>query len=294
MPAFSLKLPLDKIITATGDDAACVELRTGGLNDVIFLLLLDGPAHPNPHWSWGERLIDDVIQIAQPAPPVTHIELLFPPSSEHKDMHFSTYIGAQAGFGKSFPNQRTFYMGDNAAQWRAVPLCAKDATMRVRAECEKHVDTKYSLMRYVFAIPPLRAISSLLPESTGSAAHCANLTARCLRNALPELGVQHNSNWYGPTTLALELVSEARERETRSAIEASTPVRSVGEDEEVARAVSTLLHDTDEKLKALPLQLVRHAITALSLRAVGEDLDDVAKRITQKQLATALLRYSCV
>ena len=148
-------------------------------------------------------------------------------------------------------------------------------------------------MRYAFAVPPLRAIASLLPESVGSPGHCANISAKCLKNALPELGIEHSSNWYGPSTLSLELSSDKHTTATREALEALTHIRSIGEDEDLARAVSTMLHNTDEELKALEPHLVRDAIAALSLRAVGDVLDDIGKRICQRQLATALLRYSC-
>ena len=275
------------------DSEAFFDLVGDGLADVVFLLLLDGSPEPNPNWTFAEKVLDGIVQLAQPAPAVTHVELLFPPSSKHREMHFASYIGAKAGFGSSFHNQRSFYMGANAGQWRAVPITAKQASPRLRKECEKHRNTEYSLIRYIFAVPPLRAISSVLPESTGSPGHCANISAKCLRNALPELQIEHSSSWYGPTTLSLELSSDKHTAATREALEEITSIRSIGEDEKIARAVSTLMHNTDEELKALEPHLVRDAISALALRAVGDGLDDVGRRICQRQLATALLRYSC-
>ena len=276
-----------------GNPNAFFDLVGDGLADVVFLLLLDGKSEPNPNWTFAEKVLDGLVQFAQPSPAVTHVELLFPPSSKDKEMHFASYIGAKAGFGSSFHNQRSFYLGENSGQWRAVPITAKKAALRLRTECEKHKDTQYSMLRYVFAVPPLRAIASLLPESVGSPGHCANISAKCLKNALPELGIEHSSNWYAPTTLSLELSSDRHTSRTREALEAITHVRSIGEDENIARAVSMLMHNTDEELKALEPHLVRDAIAALSLRAVGGGLDDVGRRICQRQLATALLRYSC-
>ena len=276
-----------------GNPNAFFDLVGDGLADVVFLLLLDGKPEANPNWTFAEEVLDGLVQFAQPSPAVTHVELLFPPSSKHKEMHFASYIGAKAGFGSSFRNQHSFYLGDNSGQWRAVPLTAKQAALRLRTECEKHKHTQYSLMRYTFAVPPLRAIASLLPESVGSPGHCANISARCLKNAIPEIGIEHSSNWYGPTTLALELSSDKHTTATREALETITHIRSIGEDEDLARAVSTILHNTDEELKALEPHLIRDSIAALSLRAVGDGLDDVGRRICQRQLATALLRYSC-
>lgn len=279
----------------TPHDSESLE-RFSVLNDVVFVLLLDGNLEGHPNWTFGQRLLDSVVQFAQPAPSVTHVELVFPPS-EIQEMHFATYIGSKAGFGSSFCNQRSFYLGENASHWRAIPIFAKNASVRLRSECEKHKDTKYSLMRYIFAVPPFRAIASLLPESEGSPAHCANLSAKCLKNALPELGIEHSSNWYSPTTLSLELSSEMHTIQTRKAIEAMRNVRSVHEEEEITRAVCTLVHSADEELKKLKEfepQLVKDAIALLALRAVGDGLDEVGRRICQRQLATALLRYSCV
>lgn len=263
------------------------------LGDVVFILVLDGKSEPNPNWTFAEKMLDGLVQFVQPAPSVTHVEILFPPSEQHGEMHFATYIGAKAGFGSSFNNQRSFYLGDNSGQWRAIPIFAKHASTRLRAECEKHKNTEYSLGRYIFAIPPFRSFSFLLPDAIGSPSHCANIAAKCLKRALPELKIEHSCNWYGPSTISLELSSEMHTSYTREKLESITRVRSIGEDEDITRAVSTLMHSTDNELKALEPHLARDAITALSLRAVGEGLDEIGKRICQRQLATALLRYSC-
>ena len=64
------------------------------------------------------------------------------------------------------------------------------------------------------------------------------------------------------------------------------------EDEDETRAMHTLLHDSDVLIQALSEESCILALHRLTMRSLEQGLDDVAKRISQKQLATALLRYS--
>ena len=70
---------------------------------------------------------------------------IVPAASRGDDMHFATYLGLQAGWGRSFGGQRNFYLGRNAALWRAVPIACSDAASRTRSECAKHESTPYSI-----------------------------------------------------------------------------------------------------------------------------------------------------
>ena len=266
------------------------ELRT-----VAYVMVLEGSAIPNPTWSVWQSALDGVVQTMQPAPAMTHVELCLAPNSRRDDMHFATYLGSKAGWGSSFGGQRQFYLGHNAPNWRAVPIVCTDASARLRIECAKHVGTPYSLLRYMCALPPMRALAGLLPETAKTPAHCANLTARCLKAALPELKIQHSSNWFGPSTLFLELDSEPRRAAFHESLCGAEPsVRALADDEGETRATHELLNGSDDDIRSLDENKCILALRRLTIRALEPGLDEVARRIVQKQLATGLLRYSIV
>ena len=266
--------------------------HSGPLDSVVFLLCLEGSPDADPEWSGTEIFIDKLVQLAQPSPAITHCELVLPPSCSEDDMHFATYLGLKAGFGKSFGGQRSFYLGRNAALWRAVPISCANAARRLRKECEMHEATPYSIARYLCSAPPLRALAGLLPDAVGSPAHCATLTARVLKRALPEIAPRHASAWYGPSTLFLESQQgEIQEKSTQFMTE-SQSMLSLDEQEAETRALHVLLNERDEAVCSLSDDDCQCAIRSLTQRALEPGLDEVARRLVQKQLATALLRYS--
>ena len=282
---------------------ASVDTNVSDINDIVFVLALDtDPDLRGRGWT-VETIIDRIVKFAQPSPAVAHVELMFPPimqddnvhmhRNNNTEMHFATYFGARAGFGSAFNNQRDFYLGKNAARWRAVPISLRDASSRLRSECNAHVNTEYTLLRYICSVPPLRSLTTLLSAKPGDLAHCATLTTRCLRRAFPEMKIKHPSAWYGPATLMLELECEVNCARTRKRFEDSDHYKSVGEDEELSNSMAVLLHGSDDDIHKLSNDNVCNAIFALSYRAVQTGLDIVARRIVQKQLATALLRVSC-
>ena len=172
----------------------CSLSRTFELDSVVYLLCLEGSTEPDPNWSGAEVFIDKLVQLAQPAPSITHCELVIPPCEKGDDMHFATYLGAQAGWGRSFSGQRSFYLGRNAALWRAVPIACANAASKLRTECFKHEATPYSIARYVCSAPPLRAFAGMLSDAVGSSAHCATLSARVLKRTLNEVAPVHSSS----------------------------------------------------------------------------------------------------
>ena len=285
----SFSLPLSAL---RDDDGRAECSRRPDLDAVAFLLCLEPSATPNPTTPPVERALNAVVEGCSPAPAILHVELLFPPDG--RDAHFSTYVGARAGWGRSFGSSNTFYTTAHAGCWRAVPVVAERAAERVRTECDRHVNTTYSLLRYMFATPPLRALASLLPDAVGSPAHCATLCARVMRRALPELRLLRPTGWYSPSTLLIELDSEARRSEARMRFERGTQgIRGLGEVEAEAGALGTLLRGSDEEVQALDAGDCTLALASLTRRALSDGLDDVARTICQKQLATALLRRSC-
>jgi hypothetical protein len=264
------------------------------LDSVVYLLCLEGSSVPDPAWSSAEVFIDKVVQLAQPSPAITHCELVIPSAAPADDMHFATYLGLQAGWGKSFGGQRNFYLGRNAALWRAVPIVCSHAAPRMRKECATHESTPYSVVRYLCSAPPLRAFAGLLANGVGAPAHCATLSARTLQRALPEVAPLHSASWYGPSTLYLEVSTGAVQANSTRYMMETESMQSVVEEETTTRALHTLLNENDDAVLQLTTDACEHAIRALTARCLELGLDEVGRRLVQKQLATALLRYSIV
>jgi len=272
------------------------EFDTNLLRNVSYVLALEGSKHHGKDKTFFERLLDDVVQTVQPSPSIVHVELLFPPTLAGDEMHFSTYIGNVASWGSSMDGKREFYLGENASMWRAVPVVCKNAAHRLRSECKRHVGTPYSLSKYICALPPFRFFAGVFSESAQSSAHCAILTARCLKSGLlRDFDLEHPSHWFGPSTLFLE-VDSLSNRETFSDrfSKSRAEVRALVEEEEEARALETLLRGSDDSIRTLSFESCMMAIDRLTSRALMAEKDDVSKQISQKQLATALLRFSIV
>lgn len=270
-------------------------------NRLVYMLAMEGDA-PDKNWKWYEKLLDAVVQAVQPSPAMTHVELFMPVFSDDDDPHFATYLGKNSGWGKSFGDSESFYLDPhgNGPSWRAIPIMANDAVQRLRTECEQHVSTPYGafhrLFNYPFAIPPLRSFAWAVDDETLSPAHCAILTARCLRRGLPEIGLANSSAWYGPSTLFLELSRQNRMAAYSVEFEELQTKTSTVEQEEAVRAVEVLLRGSDEKVGELDDTSCQMGIELLAKKSVTASVsgDTTVERVAQKQLARALLRYSIV
>jgi len=261
---------------------------------VAYLLALEGSSTPDPAWGLAETALDIAVQLFQPSPAISHVELFLPQNNTFDDPNFATYLGCLAGWGKSFGGQRSFYLGRNASLWRAVPIAAQDASDRVRTEAVGHEGTPYSLSRYAMSVPPFRAFSGMLPNGVGAPAHCATLSARVLQRALPERAPMHSSGWYGPSTLFLEMESSNSLEKTREFLKNSTFTTTDCSNYEETNALHMLMGGSDEEVVNLTDAQVQRAITILTERALQPGMDATARRIVQRQLATALLRDSIV
>ena len=254
------------------------------IEDFVFALFLECRDEPTPGASTAENVLSGLIKACQPSPSVAHVELFLPDGKG--DPHFATYLGRKAGWGFSFGDS-TFYTELNAGLWRAVPVYNKGLAARLRHELQFHVDTPYSLSRYSCSIPPLRAFASWLPDQPGDPAHCAALTARCLKRALRSLGntliLKRASPWYGPTTLLLELSAGSGRLGGVEKREAS---------ETVGASVNNLLHGSSDVVSEMKTEEKKEAIAHLSKRACysAQSGDAVSMKIGQKQLAVGLLR----
>jgi len=266
---------------------------------VVYVLSLEGD-EPSSKWAWWETALDAVVQSAQPAPAMTHTELLLPPDTETDEMHFALYLGKQAHWGSTFGGGKKFYLDPrgNAKSWRAIPVVGQDAVRRLRVECEKHTGTPYGpihrLFNYPFSVPPGRSLAWMLDDTPGSPAHCASLTARCLRRAMPELGLSRASAWYGPSTLYLELARESRMASYKQYLADAETVKATVEMETAVKSADALVRGSDDNVVALSHYECQCGIDLLTAKTVDAavDGDVTAERLTQKNLARALLRWS--
>lgn len=280
---FSFSVEALAAVGETGESSEPSGPSTRGiesLDDVVFALFLECGDEAVAGASLAEATLTQLIKACQPSPSMAHVELFL--ADGKGDPHFATYIGRTAGWGFSFgDDQGGFYTNTNAAMWRAVPISAKNAATKLRSELGWHVDTPYSLARYCCSVPPLRAVAGLLRDDVGAPAHCAALTARCLKRALgAEAPIAHSPPWYGPSTLLIEL-SDAK---------GDTAYEEC--DEATSHSVETLLRGSTLAIEGMGAGEKRDALLHLSRRAVREAAvgDSVATKLAQKQLAHGLLR----
>ena len=262
--------------------------------DVVYALFLEPTDKPDPRWSNLEYCIDKAVRLFQPSPAMTHCELLIPPipSDEGLRTQFATYFGRTSAWQTDKADGYNFYLVDNANRWRAVPVFSANAASKVRDECDRVLGVDYSLGRYLTATPPLRYFAGFVPDDRRSAGHCATLTARVLKNAFTgsESCPLRPSAWYGPSTLFQELSATAQWRGERMGA-----CDYQGMSMQAAASVEKLLRGvmTPDTVSEVGDALCMEAVRALTMRACTalSQSDETAQRITQQQLATALLRW---
>lgn len=255
-------------------------------------------------FSFAEKALDALVQVMQPAPSITHVELFVPATDDSAaDQHFSTYLGASgATWTTGYGDGLRFYLDPkgNGASWRAVPVFGRDAAQRIRAECNLHVDTPYPsmgrLLNYPFSVPPLRAFAGYLDNRRGTAAHCAALSARILQTCMPELNVPNSAPWYGPSTLYLEIARQGRMVAYAAKARAEATVESIVDTEDAVASLEILLRGGDAEVRALS---ERSVIAGTNLActhcvAAGVDANPALVRTRQKELARAVLRDSWI
>lgn len=260
--------------------------------DAAFLLFLEPASEEvEAKQSVPLRLLDCAIRTFQGHPKLMHVEILLPPSkSEQHLLHFATYLGSKSGWQLGHDDNVDYYLrGENAGRWRAVPVFGVDAVARIRRECELERGVPYSLARYATSVYPFRALSGLLPAERQTPAHCATLTARILKHALGDgAPTPEASNFYGPSSLYVATAAHA------AAVSASWPVDAA--DPATATSVEQLLRskETAETVAAVGDAGCAASVRALTLRVCSElqGGDTVSIALAQRQLATALLRWT--
>jgi hypothetical protein len=248
--------------------------------DMAFVLFLEPASRPQPDETVAESALNFLITACQPSPTLMHTEILILPNdlNEHR-CNFATYIDARKGAAWQSANDetRSYYLLTHAGRWRAVAVMGKDLASKLRAACSEEVGTPYSMVRYVTSTRLFRPFSRLLPSSVHSPAHCAVLTARCLRRAGYEL--RHQPNFYSPTTLFLEL-----DHTSASYTSSSTPLLA---DHQAASALTRGAISKDA-VSYLGDARCRGGIRALAHSAQSGAAQQ--RRVQQRSLATALLR----
>ena len=284
--------------------AALSERNANALPTQWLLVLYLEADRPGEDFSFGERILDSMVQNLQPSPSMTHVELAIPATdASGDDLHFATYLGSSgAAWSSEFGNGRDFYLNPkkNGASWRAVPVCIHQAAKRARTECQDHAGTPYPsfarLLNYPFSVPPLRALAGHLENDTGTPAHCAALTARVLQSAFPELGIPNPSPWYGPATLYLELSRAGRMAAYESTLRSEATEASLNDVEDAENALEILLRGSDDDVRELSEASSKAgmdlACKKCIVSGVSESQRDV--RAAQMELARAFLRNSWV
>jgi|TARA_B110000858_G_scaffold135168_1_gene153745 hypothetical protein len=260
-----------------------------GSGDVVFAIFLeprDRPPGSEPP-TFFDKLVTFAVTNLQPSPVMTHVELVVPcVVGADQPVNFATYIGSKSGWQRDSTNNERYYLVNNANCWRAVPVFGTNVARLCREVCDDSIGVHYSLVRYATASWAFRGLSSLVPDKRHSPAHCATLTARILRSVVGTSLLRHSSAWYGPASLYAELCSALGTRK----IAPGTTLLSA----EQAEVVDVLLRHSDDEVKQLGDARCLEAIRALTLKTASAEAfgDSAMKCLTQKQLATALLRWS--
>lgn len=271
--------------------------------DMVALMIMKADATEEGA-SFLSSVVDHTVQFGQPNPAITHVELWIGDrlSDKSEDNHFSTYLGAPKGarWTSDMSDSKKFY---SSASWSAIPICAQNVERSVRGACNVHCETPYPsaavLWQYPMSVWPLRAFAGFLDDRPSSPAHCAALTARVLRGAIPDIALPHSSHWYGPSSLYLELSQPIRMEDS---LAMQRPVvRSTAEEEQDDYLSSLLTHGSDETVVGMSREDARHALRALAdsvlhagSRQPGMDVDQDDFRAAQEMYAKGLMRYTWI
>lgn len=257
--------------------------------DVAYVLFLEPTADPDPNASLGESCIDTAIRLFQPVPTIAHCEILLPPvpATESMRVQFATYIGQISAWKTDASDNYNYYLKMNMGRWRALPVFGHNLTRKLRTECDQEVGVRYSLGRYITSSTAFRAFSWLVPKRRRSPGHCATLTARVISRAAPNT-LKKSEAWYGPSSLFLELAENAKDEAIRMSASTRPQLSDV-----TTSALEVLLRGQLKTVQALGDDLCVEATRALTLKVCADlvDGDEVAQRISQKQLASALLKW---
>jgi hypothetical protein len=277
--------------------------KDDGSGDIVWVLFLEpsNPSNTNANdandttTTCFNRIIDFIVRNFQPGigPVMVHVEIIVAPvQASHDPISFSTYIGERSGWRDDRATNTRYYLEDTCNQWRAVPVLSKHVARLVREKCNASNDVPYSLFRYATAAWGLRKLAFMVPDGPRRPAHCATLTARVLRNVVPNL-IRHSSAWYSPSALYWELCGFLTSNTFKEQ-------RTLQFEDETNRTdtetcVETLLRGSEEEVDNMDESDILHCIramtfkTALAMASTNTQCGGVTE---QKHLAMALLRWS--
>lgn len=266
---------------------------------------------------WGGAFVDHTVQWLQPYPSITHCEMWVGESAGQpgSDNHFSTYLGSESGamwagslknsmsfYGCSTPVAKTETRRTARSSWSAIPIFALEGAEKLRRECNLHHGTPYPpgflLWQYPMSTWPLRAFSGLVDDRINTPAHCAALSARILRTALPTTyAMEHPSHWYGPSSLYLEMATPTR---MEAALARERPVEMANVEEEALDHLADVLvqHSDDEvaEMRREDAHKALHTLAVHVLRAGSRiadyEVDQDDFRDAQERYARGLCRYT--
>ena len=165
------------------------------------------PRDDPPAGGRGGALRRLAVRTFQPSPAMTHVELFMPPVllDEADRTQFAT--AGRRPAGSRTGSTATTFTCTRTPTSGARCRCLRPTRRRLRgATCRR----PYSLLTYLAGVRPFRWVARFLPDARRTAAHCATLTARILKNALgPQHAPTQPSASYGPATLYHELNAHA-------------------------------------------------------------------------------------
>lgn len=291
---------LDEEASLSSTPRALPSVEVGGVTDsgcdVAYILFLEPDSEesgkrPGPF----EQMITSAIHAFTPEPTLVHCEVLLPPvpDSAGRRIHFATYMGQTASWqnrDREADDGISFYLIDNASRWRAVPIFGRNAVESLRLACDANVNSPYSISRYLTSMPVIRGFANILPDSPGSAGHCATLTARVLSESRVGPPLQHASAWYSPGTLYKELWTSLKLQRPIE-VQPDQAAVSTALCEPLLRAPLSYAHVQslgDTACRAM----VQHLTTSVVDARAADSVDrDETSRTSQKDLARGLLRW---
>ena len=271
-----------------------------GLGDIAFVMFLEPPEHTDPNMTFGERVIDDLIQMFSQKPTMVHVEVIIPPfvDSKSSKVHFATYMGSHASYQNEYDsvNGVDFYLIRHGHRWRCLPVFGKSAVAEIRRACDANVGSPYSLLKYPTSSHYFRKYSWIWKDKPMASGHCATLTARVLRQAGVQCGLAHSPPWYSPSSLYSAIQSDIQTR-LSSHLDTEFNELKPADEEECAASIETILRGP---LSARSLQELGHvkcvqAIRQLTHRVVGYSIDDVnqeERHVAERELGDAILKWS--
>lgn len=264
--------------------------------DVAYVMFLEPTEDSDPKWSTMEWVADQLIRKFSPLPTMMHCELVVPPipDSGGGKVHFATYLGADGAHWQSQGSDRKqgvdWYLIENGARWRALPVFAPAAADTIREACEANVHAPYSVSMYATSARPLRSMAWLWKDQPKHMGHCATITARILKQGGAGYATPYASAWYCPGSLYTSLNASLRDTLDTSELESLKTVDAAT----CGATIETMLRGplSYATIRDLGDAKCIDAVRELTMRVVAaRDHDAATERAAQKDLAGALLRW---